>query len=112
MSAVLKPNELAALEAKLAHRRADVAIIEKDKEGREELIDELGCNLDVFLDDIIKAYVAGDDCQIGQIIGNCIGTVATRIYAAQLTNKLQDVLLPSWTSRMADAVGKPERGEI
>lgn len=111
MNAQLKPNEQAAFDVKLALRRSDVFEIERSN-ARDGLQDEIQETVYLFLDQILDAYQKGDDCQIGQVIGNSIANYAMHIERSRQAQQLRDELMPSWEDAMADASGKPKSGPL
>lgn len=99
MNAQLKPNEQAALDVKLANRRSDVFWIDREK-ARDGLQDEIQETVSFYLPQMLESYKAGDDCQIGQIIANCIANYAMHIENAQKAKEMREEFLPSWRSRV------------
>jgi hypothetical protein len=99
MNAQLKPNEQAALDVRLAQRRADVFEIDgnraKRAERREALQDEIQDTVHCLLDDILANHAAGDDLANGEILSRIIGAYGMRLSYHRISNELRDAFLPS-----------------
>lgn len=98
MSAVLKPNERAALEVRTSSRRADLFEIARTQEGIDILKEEIQEVIDLQFDKICSAYGELDDLLIGQIVANCFATCGMRMTRARQAKEMRDELMPSWRS--------------
>jgi hypothetical protein len=100
VNAQLKPNEQAALEFRLATRRADQFEIARTSTGVEGLKDELQEILDLYFDKILSNHAAGDDLENGVILANCIASYAMHLTRSRRAKEMYEEFLPSWRSRV------------
>jgi uncharacterized metal-binding protein YceD (DUF177 family) len=98
VSAVLKPNEQAALDVRLASRRADQFEIARTREGIEGLKDELQEMIDLHFDQMLANHAALDDLENATMFANCIASYALHLSRSRRAKEMRDEFLPSWRS--------------
>jgi hypothetical protein len=114
MNAQLKPNELAALEARLSNRRSDVFEIDlvRSKEIGDgikddrlstvygSLLEEIHAVLEREIRTILASHATLDENETGRLVHECIGGFAIRrARARQAEEMLRNEFLPSWATR-------------
>jgi uncharacterized protein YdcH (DUF465 family) len=94
----LKPNEQAAIDIRLANRRADQFEIARTRESIEGLKDELQEMIDLHFDKMLANHAALDDLENGAMFANCIASYAMHLTRTRRAKEMRDEFLPSWRS--------------